>query len=58
MRISAGLQRRREYAGPMLFAYGFRPFFLAGGLWAALGILLWLPQFLGQITLPTHFSAL
>lgn len=58
MPMSAALQRRREYAGPMLFAYGFRPFFLAAGLWAALGILLWLPQFLGEITLPTHFSAL
>lgn len=55
---SAALQGRREYAGPMLFAYGFRPFFLAAGLWAALGILLWLPQYFGQITLPTHFSAL
>lgn len=55
---SAALQGRREYAGPMLFGYGFRPFFLAAGLWAALGILLWLPQYFGQITLPTHFSAL
>ena len=54
----AALQRRREYAGPALFAYGFRPFFLAAGLWAAFGILLWLPQFLGLVTLPTVFGAL
>ena len=54
----AALKRRREYAGPALFAYGFRPFFLAAGLWAAFGILLWLPQYTGELTLPTHFSAL
>ncbi len=58
MSAPAALQRRRDYAGPALFAYGFRPFFLAAGLWAAFGILLWLPQFLGLVTLPTVFSAL
>jgi uncharacterized protein involved in response to NO len=52
------LQRRRDYAGPALFAYGFRPFFLAAGCWAAFGVLLWLPQYLGQLTIPTHFAAL
>lgn len=54
----AALQRRRDYAGPALFAYGFRPFFLAAGSWAAFGILLWLPQYRGMLTLPTHFGAL
>ena len=54
----AALQRRRAYAGPALFAYGFRPFFLAAGLWGAFGILVWLPQFLGLVTLPTAFGPL
>jgi len=58
MYLHPALQRRREYAGPALFAYGFRPFFLAAGLWAAFGILLWLPQFFGFMTLPTVFSPL
>ncbi len=58
MSAPAALQRRRDYAGPALFAYGFRPFFLAAGLWAAFGILLWLPQFLGLVTLPTLFGPL
>jgi uncharacterized protein involved in response to NO len=58
MSAPAALQRRRDYAGPALFAYGFRPFFLAAGLWAAFGILLWLPQYLGLLTLPTAFGAL
>ena len=58
MSTPAALQRRRDYDGPALFAYGFRPFFLAAGLWAAFGILLWLPQFLGLMTLPTVFGPL
>jgi uncharacterized protein involved in response to NO len=58
MATPAALQRRRDYAGPALFAYGFRPFFLAAGIWAAFGIFLWLPDYLGVLTLPTHFGAL
>src|SRR6185312_5095865 len=58
MWVPLALQRRREYAGPALFSYGFRPFFLAAGLWAAFGILLWLPQYFGAFTLPTTFGAL
>lgn len=58
MWVPLALQRRRDYAGPALFSYGFRPFFLAAGLWAAFGILLWLPQYAGTLTLPTHFGAL
>jgi uncharacterized protein involved in response to NO len=56
--MPAALRRRREYAGPTLFSYGFRPFFLGGALWAALGILLWLPQYFGELSLPTAFAPL
>ena len=58
MAMPAALARRRDYAGPALFSYGFRPFFLAAGAWAAFGILLWLPQYLGWFALPTAFGAL
>jgi uncharacterized protein involved in response to NO len=47
----AALQRRLDYAGPALFSYGFRPFFLGAAVWAALSIALWLPQYFG------HFDA-
>jgi uncharacterized protein involved in response to NO len=56
--MPAALRRRREYTGPILFSYGFRPFFLGGALWAALGVLLWLPQYFGELSLPTAFSPL
>ena len=58
MSMPAALQSRRTYAGPALFSYGFRPFFLVAALWAAFNILLWLPQYLGLATVPTGFSAL
>jgi uncharacterized protein involved in response to NO len=51
-------QRRRDYTGPALFSYGFRPFFLGAAVWAAFGILLWLPQYFGAFALPSHFGAL
>jgi uncharacterized protein involved in response to NO len=54
----AALRRRLEYVGPAIFAYGFRPFFLGGAAWAALSMALWLPQYFGDITLPTALSPL
>jgi uncharacterized protein involved in response to NO len=56
--IPAALKRRRDYVGPALLTYGFRPFFLASGIWAVFGILLWIPQMRGDLTLPTHFTPL
>src|SRR5262245_35284098 len=58
MSMPAALARRRLYAGPALFSYGFRPFFLGGAAWAALAILLWLPQYFGELALPTAFAPL
>ena len=58
MATPAALARRIHYEGPALFSYGFRPFFLAGAAWAALGVLLWLPQFFGEIALPTAMAPL
>lgn len=56
--IPAALQRRRDYAGPALLAYGFRPFFLAAGIWGALAILFWVPLYTGHLTVDTGFSPL
>ena len=40
---------RRAYRGPKLFSYGFRPFFLAASVWAALAVPLWLLSFTGLL---------
>jgi uncharacterized protein involved in response to NO len=52
------IPRLKAYSGPALLSYGFRPFFLAGAIYAGLGILIWLPLFFGDITIPTAFSPL
>jgi len=58
MNQPAALQCRVEYAGPAIFSYGFRPFFLGGTAWAALNIALWLPQYFGEMSLPTVLNPL
>lgn len=58
MNVETPMTRLRSYDGPALFSYGFRPFFLAGTSYGAIAILLWLPIFLGKLTLPTAFPPL
>src|SRR5215210_2375942 len=48
--------RLRDYHGPALFSFGFRPFFLLSSIYAGLAILAWLPIFHGELALPTAFS--
>jgi uncharacterized protein involved in response to NO len=50
------IPRLKAFSGPALLSYGFRPFFLAGAIYAGLGLLIWLPLFLGETTIPTAFS--
>lgn len=37
----------RDYRGPALFSFGFRPFFLLASVWAALAVPLWILPLLG-----------
>jgi len=50
------IPRLRDYQGPAIFSYGFRPFFLFGATFAGLAIPLWLCAFQGEIELPTAFA--
>ena len=52
------LERRLKYAGPALFSYGFRPFFLGGAAWSVACIVLWIPQFMGELSLRTAYTPL
>ena len=47
--------RPRDYRGPALFSYGFRPFFFFGAMYAGAIILVWLPAFQGHLELSTAF---
>ena len=52
----APIPRLRDYKGPALLSYGFRPFFLFGSLYAGLAILAWLPFFYGELSVATTFA--
>ncbi len=47
-----------SYAGPAVLSYGFRPFFLAGAVWAVVAIALWLAMLTGRVSLPSAMTPL
>lgn len=59
--VSSGhtpVPRYRPWGGAVLFAHGFRPFFLAAALWAMAALSLWLAWLDGRIALPSAFDGL
>ena len=46
----------RSYDGWPLFSYGFRPFFLLGSIYSGLAIAVWIPVFMGELSLTTGFT--
>ena len=52
------LERRPRYAGPALFSYGFRPFFIGGAAWSVVCVLVWLLQFMGELALRSAYPPL
>ena len=49
-------QRARDWQGPAIFSFGFRPFFLAASGWAAIAMVLWVAALAGAVNLPTRFD--
>lgn len=54
--MTTSAQQIRDYRGPALLSYGFRPFFLFGAIWAALAVAIWLPFLAGAVSLPTAMA--
>lgn len=46
-------QQMRDWTGPAILVFGFRPFFLGAAVWAALAMILWVLMLAGQVSLPT-----
>jgi uncharacterized protein involved in response to NO len=51
------IPRLRDYDGPAILSYGFRPFFLLGAIYSACAVFIWLAIFSGDAALPTEFAA-
>jgi len=56
--VSAAERRARLAGYPALLTQGFRPFFLAAGLWAAAALTLWVVMLNTGLSLPSRFDAL
>ncbi len=54
--MTSTAEQVRSYRGPAILSFGFRPFFLAGGVWAAVVVALWLPLLSGHLELPSAFA--
>src|SRR5579883_3023416 len=54
--IMAAIPRYRPHTGPALLSAGFRPFFLAASLWAAVAIPLWLAAYAAGLAVPTALA--
>lgn len=53
---SSTARQMRDWTGPAILTFGFRPFFLGAGVWALLAMLLWVPALSGWLELPTAFD--
>ncbi|WP_297541096.1 NnrS family protein [Roseovarius sp.] len=54
--MTSTAEQMRVWRGPAILSFGFRPFFLGAGLWAAGIMALWVPMLAGVLHLPTAFD--
>ncbi|WP_425523408.1 NnrS family protein [Rhodomicrobium vannielii] len=52
-----GIPRGLARTGPILFSYGFRPFFLGAGLWAFASMALWIAALAGHLPIGGSYGA-
>ena len=57
-RVPTTMQRMRTWRGPALLSFGFRPFFLIGGAYAATVVLVWLLVLTGAMASPGDWPPL
>lgn len=54
--INSSAEQIRAWRGPVLLSFGFRPFFLLGGIWAVLAMAVWLAMLAGRDPIATNFD--
>lgn len=57
-RPKGGIPRGLSATGPVLFSYGFRPFFLGGAIWACAVMVLWILALSGRIDIGGDYGAM
>lgn len=56
-RPKGGIPRGLSATGPILFSYGFRPFFLGGAVWACVTMVAWVAAVSGMIEIGGTYGA-
>lgn len=56
-RRKGGIPRGLSATGPVLFSYGFRPFFLGGAVWACAAMVIWVMAISGRIDIGGEYGA-
>jgi uncharacterized protein involved in response to NO len=56
-RRKGGIPRGLSATGPVLFSYGFRPFFLGGAVWACAAMVIWVMTISGLIDIGRAYGA-
>lgn len=56
-RRKGGIPRGLSATGPVLFSYGFRPFFLGGAVWACVAMAVWIAAICGRIDIGGSYGA-
>lgn len=56
-RRKGGIPRGLSATGPVLFSYGFRPFFLGGAVWACVAMAVWIAAISGHIDIGGSYGA-
>ncbi|WP_105370212.1 NnrS family protein [Neorhizobium huautlense] len=51
-----GIPRGLSPTAPIIFSYGFRPFFLGAAVWAAVAMLLWIASLVGVIEVAADYG--
>jgi len=54
---SGGIPRGVAQSGPAILSYGFRPFFLAGGIWAVVAMVVWVAALAGGLAIGGKIGA-
>jgi uncharacterized protein involved in response to NO len=56
MAMPTAAEHIKNYSGPAILSYGFRPFFLIASFWSAIAMVLWIAMLTGHLPLPTSFD--
>jgi uncharacterized protein involved in response to NO len=56
MNARTSSEQIRDWSGPAIFSFGFRPFFFFGAIWVIVAMSVWIVVLTGVVSLPSRFD--